>query len=233
VTSYPLSLKSISALVSACELPPPSALSYMLSRGATEAQIAALGVRYSAKQPSTAPIADYRLKGWLRKNPLRLVDALVLPLHHLDETLLGFNTRGLSHKVYDKYLVNTYKEPFFFGAPLAAQAIWESKKVLLVEGPFDFFPVQRLCPHTLALTTARLSQAQINYLSFFVKEVYTLFDSDEAGDIGRKNAYFGFKPYGIPVRHLKLPQASKDPGAFYESHGIDMLGRWLKNQIQQ
>jgi DNA primase len=207
-------------------------------RGASSVQIESFSIGYLGERlPEGIEYPADFLK-WSR-NGDRLVDSFVLPLTNWLGEIKGFQTRSVDREKsgYSDYF-STRAEPVLFGLGQAAPHIWEAESVLVVEGAFDLFPVQRFFPTALATITANIDAQFLRSLQRFVRRVLMFYDDDP---MGRKSSYSFKKEYGseFDVRLISYPSGVvrwdgklvKDPGELWEVWGDDRLKAFLEGQV--
>lgn len=168
------------------------AWSYLRSRGVSDDQIRSYGLGWFPPEqwppwvePGESNAADHYLK-WSGRG-VKLKGKLFIPLHDTANNLVGFKLRtpDEEQKDYSVYrLESAKKHAVFFGFRQAMRAIWETKEVFLVEGPFDLFPMARIRPQSISVGTSRLMGRQREFVRRFVDKVFFAFDADEQGKAG-------------------------------------------------
>jgi DNA primase len=154
----------------------PHALDYLLSRGMSLEQIEQFRIGYSTRQ-----LAINKDRKIFPTSYTGDGGFVIFPLQSLSGKYVGFVSRAITEKRYQKNVLDTV-EPYFFGLNQEAlEAIWETKTVFLVEGAFDYFPLQRAFKNTLCLTSANMSVEQNLFLNRFVSTVYLCLDNDKKG----------------------------------------------------
>jgi len=204
---------------------------YLRSRGVTDEQIRTFTLGLGPKAVSMPPDTDdgarfnKQYRGTLNGN-------VVLPLYNSSGTLRGIETRLWEERKYSQYYLDGWKEDaVFLGLPHALASIWETGTVFLVEGAFDYFPVQRVFPNTLCPLTAKLTDTQTRFLHRYARNVVFLFDRDAKG-IGYSTRVMEQYNHTGTDRFLvhQLAYPAKDPGALYEAWGPDRFSSYLRRQ---
>lgn len=131
--------------------------------------------------------------------------------------------RALQEK---KYLTWYPKSPHpeAFGLDQAALTLWKRKSVILTEGVFDLFPLERLVPGVVATLTAGLSPSLLRALKRWVTTIYLCWDNDAAG----KRATRACKDFDF--KDISIQEKFKDIGDMWVSGGDDLVGSFLKSR---
>ena len=200
------------------------AITYARSRGVSDQQIEQFRVGWSSRLPLQK---DGRVFYVDRENSEQ--GFIIIPMFSFDGRAVGWISRSLTAKEYSKCTVETPEAVFMGVTPTALQAIWDTRQIYLVEGSFDFFPLQRLYPNTLCLTSANLSHAQDLFLDRFVNTVFLCLDSDKKGMAaahyikGHKSVY---KSYIISI----LPY--KDVNDAWATLGEQRFSKYVTAQVR-
>jgi DNA primase len=164
----------------------------------------------------------------------RIRNCIVLPLTSYSGSIVGFQTRSLSEKSYDTFVVSRRPEGYFFGCQLNFREIWSKEEVLLVEGAMDQLLLERLvASNVLAITTSGLSKLQLKYVLRFAKRVLLCLDLDEAG---RKGTNAFIKQHGsyldvVNVRYPRVGPKDKDPGDYWKKVGDEAFSRTFAKSL--
>jgi len=122
----------------------------------------------------------------------------------------------------------------FFGLDRdAVRSLFDTGTAVLVEGPFDFFPVQRAAPNTLCLLTANLFKGNLVTLRRLVTSVYLFLDLDGAGRRAtRKLCEMGGHPsfHSLGDYQVKGPRV-KDPSDLWKTIGDEGLRSFLHDRV--
>jgi len=209
------------------------------ARGAADSQIEAFRIGYVNRElpPAEYPKAFLDWSG----NGAKLADSFLLPLTNTLGEVLGFQFRAVEREVsgYMDFFLNR-AEPIFFGLGSAMESVWKTETVLLVEGGFDFFPVQRFVPHSFPTLTAKVSEPLLRTLKRLVRRLHIFYDADQTG---RKAGDKFMKDHGgefEAVRLIEYPRGVtlpngkpiKDPGELWEAWGDDRFGSFLQAQME-
>jgi len=167
----------------------------------------------------------------------KLEDMFVLPMTNSLGQVKGVQFRHVERhkKGYTDYLVDK-EEPALFGLAQAMPHVWQTQWVVLVEGAFDLFPVQRVLPNVIPTMTASVSLGLLRFLRRNVREIWLMYDTDKSGYEGARafvaenGQHFKYlhNP-GLP--RLKYEQRlTKDPAELWEVLGDERFGVYLRNQ---
>jgi DNA primase len=161
----------------------------------------------------------------------RFRDRLIFPITDAAGHMAGFGGRLLGPGE-PKYLNSPETRVFVKGRLLynlhqAKQAVRRDDRVLVVEGYFDAI---RLAQHgfegAVAPLGTALSEAQAQLLARYTKNVFLLYDSDEAGLKATFRAGLELLRQGVAVRVVSLP-AGEDPDTFLAKQGAERFERHL------
>jgi DNA primase len=167
----------------------------------------------------------------------RFRDRLMFPIHDVGGHPIGFGGRLLADaEGAAKYLNSPESRVFSKRAELynldaAKNAIRKEERVLVVEGYFD---VVRLVAAGIGSVVAGLGTAlteqHVERLSRYTKNVFLLYDSDEAGQKATFRAGLEFLRHGAAVRVVTLPEG-EDPDSYVAKHGAAKLEAQLDAAI--
>lgn len=205
---------------------------YLRGRGVTDSQIRdfkiGLGPRHALLSNDTEDGRRFN-----RQYDGDMSGNIVIPIYNTNGTLRGLETRRWEERKYSQYYLKGWDEDaVFLGLPNALPSIWETGTVFMVEGAFDFFPVQRVFPNTLCPLTARTTATQNRFLRRYVRNLVLLFDRDKKGlsyqeRAVNQNNIVG-SDFGFLVHRLSYP--AKDPGALYEAWGPAKFRDYLQRK---
>lgn len=210
------------------------------ARGVSDEQIEAFKIGYlnQALPELATSYPDHFLK-W-SKDGKKLVDGYVFPLTNFLGEIRGIQMRSVERgrQDYMDYFLDE-GEPVYFGLGQAATSIWETEEILLVEGVFDFFPVQRVKPFTVSTLTAKVNETFARALKRLVQRVHLFYDDDRTGISGATNfekehgAAFTVRRVPYPRGVTLFGKTVKDPGDLWEAWGDDrlrdhLLSHWLE-----
>jgi len=165
----------------------------------------------------------------------RFRDRLIFPIHDLPGRVAGFGGRLIAPGE-PKYL-NTGESPIYSKGRLlyhlhqARNAIRKGERVIVVEGYFD---VVRLAAAGIESVVAPLGTAltdeQAQLLVRYSRNVYLLYDSDQAGLKATFRAGDELLAEGATVRVVSLPEGD-DPDSFVRARGAEALERLIREAI--
>ena len=160
---------------------------------------------------------------------------LIFPIHDQSGHIAGFGGRLIAPGE-PKYL-NTGETPVYTKGKLlynlyhARNAIRRDERLILVEGYFD---VVRLVAAGIETVVAPLGTAltteQAALVVRYAKNVFVLYDSDQAGLKATFRAGDELLANGATVRVVTLPDG-EDPDTFVQKHGRESMERSLKEAI--
>ncbi len=211
-------------------------LDELYTRGVTDDQIKMYQIGYVNK---VLPPADYPIEflKWCWEGA-RLKDMYVFPLTSPLGDVRGVQFRHVSRdeKGYLDYSEDR-GEAVLLGLGQAMPHIWRTGEILLVEGGFDLYPIQRFVPQTVATITAKVSGAFLRVLRRLVKTIWLAYDKDPPG---RKAAARFMKEHGdefhivdvdYPCPIMPNGKHSKDPSELWEMWGDTRLGPYLQGVL--
>lgn len=203
-------------------------------RGVSDAQINLFRIGYIDREfPADLP-QDF-LK-WA--NGKAIEDVYVFPLTNTLGDVRGFQFRYVDRERsgYMDYILDD-GQPVLFGLAQAMPTIWRTGHVLLVEGNFDLFPIQRAFPGTISTLTARVPENLIHTFRRLVREIWFGYDMDAAGRRGIAN-FARDHGQGFVVHQIDYPtplmpngKKAKDPGDLWEVWGDDKLGSLVRSLL--
>ena len=207
----------------------------LYARGVTDEQIQHFQIGYVNKRLPTLEGADDFLK-WSHQGA-KLDDMFVLPLTTTLGVVKGFQFRHVDRgrKGYTDFFLSQ-DEPVLFGLGQAMPHVWTTEKVLLVEGAFDLFPLQRHVPAVFATMTAKVTLPVVRLLRRLVHQVWLGYDMDAKG---RKACFEFVREFGREfdthiVAYPKLYKVGSkellnDPGDLWETWGDIRVGEFVKS----
>ena len=212
-------------------------LEALWSRGVSDQQIAAFKIGHLNGLPPIQCSEDF--VEWSRSGQ-KLMDVYVFPLTNALGQVKGVQFRHVEREVkgYTDYFV-AKDEPILFGLSQAIPHIWATRKVCLVEGVFDLFPVQHVFPFALTTLTSTVSSNFLRFLKRNVRDVWFAYDMDAPG---RKGVY-EFMQHRSDFENIRAPQLqrlkfangkrAKDPSDLWELMGDERFGVYLKSVFEQ
>lgn len=133
----------------------------------------------------------------------------MMPLTSYSGVCVGFQVRSIEGKQFDSFSLLRRPEGHFFGVAQCMDYIWSSKRVFVVEGPFDHLVFERLVSHNVvSITTNTPNSAQTRFFRRFVDWVGMFMDIDKAGRDGVKT----------------FSKRMSDGGPFVQDFRIDIKG---------
>ncbi|MFL5577485.1 MAG: DNA primase [Gemmatimonadaceae bacterium] len=167
----------------------------------------------------------------------RFRDRLMIPIHDTAGHPVGFGGRLLvDREGAAKYLNSPESRTFqkrrlLYNLHQAKHAIRRAERALLVEGYFD---VVRLAAagieEVVAPLGTALTEEQATLLSRYTKNVFLLYDSDEAGQKATFRSGLALLALGVAVRVVSLPDG-EDPDSFVRKFGRDKLEAQIEDAI--
>ena len=190
----------------------------------------------------TKAFADWRLF-WFNR--------IVFPVRNLLGHTIGIVTRPLpsdgEKRTYQQfYLHPPETQPFLFGLDHAAETIWRTRQIVLVEGVFDYFALAPHIPNTVAILTANVPQTARTFLTRYVRRVWAVLDMDNPGRLAAYKLAGVVPPkefwpegwtYPLTTRGTNtfevkiVPYQGKDPGDL-SSEGLGDLIRQLRYALE-
>jgi len=153
----------------------------------------------------------------------RFRDRLMIPIQDPAGKVLGFGGRALGDQE-PKYM-NSPETPIYrkghhlFGLPVAARALREGGRAIVVEGYFDFLKVYRSgFRNVVATLGTSLTEDHVRVLKRFVQEAIVVFDGDQAGEAASLRGLEVFLEGEMSVKVAVLP-AGRDPDTFIDERG--------------
>lgn len=210
----------------------------LYARGVTDEQIASYRIGYLNRRLPALEGADEFLQ-WSHRGA-RIDDMFVLPLTTVTGEIKGFQFRHVDkdRKGYTDFFV-AQDEPVFFGLAQAMPHVWTSESVVLVEGAFDLFPLQRYAPFIFATLTAKVTLPVVRLLRRLVRRVWLGYDMDARG---RKACFDFAKEYGrefdthvVVYPKIFKPgsrELLKDPGDLWEAWGDAGVAEFVKSLME-
>lgn len=194
---------------------PQEGLSYLSSRGVTPDLMTELRVGWLPREYTVPRCSSefVTFQQWY------LRDRLIFPITSTIGTVTGLQTRALTEKKYQIFYDGSRDVfPPLFGLAQAADLMYETEQVVVVEGIFDYVAV-RACgvKNVVALMTARPSRQVVKCLKRYVRQVIALLDMDAAGRAGIDGFMTGDFSVVAPV------YPSHDPADLAAAGGRDLL----------
>lgn len=216
------------------------ARAYLLSRGVTPALSEKYLIGYSYPPAAAVTHCSKEFMDWYGKY---WYQRLVFPLTSLFGRSVGLVTRPLPRGDEKRNYQQFYHEsaevyPMVFGLHQAAEEIWRTEQVVIVEGVFDCLALAPYVPNTIAILTAHVPATVKKFFTRYVKRVWAALDMDAAGRMGayrlaglqppREYWPQGWTPGpvqapdGYQVRIVNY-EGGKDPGDVAANGGLSSL----------
>jgi len=165
---------------------------------------------------------------------------IIFPIYDYIGRVIGLFGRSIESKAFKYYLTLEAKHIGVLGGLYQALPyIYETKKVYIVEGPFDLLAFQKAFKNTVAAMTAGLSDIQYEILSFFADEIITVFDYDPA-DPERHLPEGGQGQFATEQAKKKWKNVSsvtlgtyKDPDECLKVMGRDKFVKFVRDKVNQ
>ncbi|GLC27442.1 DNA primase [Roseisolibacter agri] len=160
---------------------------------------------------------------------------LMFPIHDGSNRVIAFGGRVLGEGE-PKYLNSPQGTLFdkgrqLYGLSWAKHPIRKADRVLVVEGYFDAIRLSLAdIDETVAPLGTALTESQAALLGKLTKNVFLLYDSDEAGLKATFRAGLELLRLGISARVVTLPDG-EDPDTYVRAHGPDRLEHALAQGV--
>ncbi len=158
---------------------------------------------------------------------------VVYPYFSYSNKCYGFQVRSIIQKEYSTFLIQRRPEAFFFGIHNSLNNIWNSRTVVLTEGPSDCLVVDKFSKYpVLALTTNTINHSQSLFLSRFVDRIILFLDNDKAGIEG-KSKIRDLLPT-VRCSDVKYPRSTqvKDPADLWKVLGDTKFHSYLQKETE-
>jgi len=168
----------------------------------------------------------------------RFRNRIIFPIQDNIGRFIGFGGR-----IFEKEEVNSPKyintnENFIFhkgkqlyGLYNAEESIRQESSVFIVEGYFDVIRMYKEgYKNTVAPLGTALTEEQISYILRYTKNIYLVFDPDEAGRKASLRSISIINKKGIDPVVLRLPEG-QDPGSFFDDYTKEDFDILLKEAI--
>jgi DNA primase len=162
----------------------------------------------------------------------RFRDRLIFPIYDVTGHVVGFGGRllGTGSSNAPKYLNSGESEVFskrklLYGLNWAKQAIRKADRLVIVEGYFDVIRLMLAgISEVVAPLGTALTEQQAVLIRKYTKNVFLLYDSDQAGLKATFKAGDELLSNGIAVRVISLPDG-EDPDTFVAKFGGEAFER--------
>ena len=211
----------------------------LYARGVTDDQIALYQIGWlDRKLPELEypkSFLDWSFQG------KKLDDVFVLPLTNAVGEIKGLQFRHVEpdKKGYMDF-IPTKGEAILFGLGQAMTSAWESNRILLVEGAFDLFPLQRYFPEVVATLTAHMVESLVRvFRRIGVKDLWLGYDNDKTGrdSVLQLNKQYGkeFSVHALlfPKEPMVNGKITKDPSDLWETWGEQKFGSFIRPLIER
>ncbi|MEC7985745.1 MAG: DNA primase, partial [Myxococcota bacterium] len=151
---------------------------------------------------------------------------LIIPIRDARGRIIAFGGRRLKEDQGPKYInspeTDIYKKSkTLYGLSFARSVIQKENRALLVEGYFDLIAMHQAgFKEAIATCGTALTLENLHILRPLAKRVFTVFDSDEAGQKAAVNSYALMLEAQISSFQISLGKA-KDPDDFIKEHGAE------------
>jgi len=205
------------------------------ARGVSDEQIDLFQIGYlNKKLPKEVP--DHFLH-WAQGGE-KLNNMFVLPVTTILGEINGFQFRSVDKNCsgYIDYFLDR-REPCLFGLGQAAEFMWSTRSIYLVEGAFDLFPIQRIIPFVVATLTSHVSHQTSRLFRRLVQKVWLGYDMDSPGRRGcnefKSKHKKDFEVYVVEYPKKINGKQIKDPGELWEVWGDAQMTPFISSIITQ
>ena len=167
----------------------------------------------------------------------RFRDRLMIPIHDVAGHPVGFGGRLLAEREGAAKYLNSPETPVFakrrllYNLHQAKNAIRRADRVILVEGYFDVVRIASAgVEEVVAPLGTALTPEQAALLTRYAKNVFLLYDSDDAGLKATFRSGLELLTLGASVRVVSLPEG-EDPDTFVSKYGRERLEAQLADAI--
>jgi DNA primase len=124
-----------------------------------------------------------------------------------------------------------HKGKYLFGFTNAQEAIRKEDRAIIVEGYVDVLRMhQEGLKNTIAPLGTALTEDQVSLLTRYTKNVYLVFDSDDAGAKAAVRSATLMQKKGIDPSVVRLP-AGRDPGDFFDEYSPEDFKLLLEDAV--
>lgn len=162
---------------------------------------------------------------------------IMFPIFDVSQKVIGFGGRSIDPSVQPKYLnspetILYHKSQILYGLSHSKESIRTKGSVFIVEGYFDCIALfQAGLDNVVATSGTALSGEHGHLLRRFTRNVFVVFDGDDAGFEAAQRAVFVLAPLELEVRVVLLP-SGYDPDTFITQYGADAFVE-LSNKSQR
>jgi DNA primase len=160
----------------------------------------------------------------------RFRDRVMFPIYDVGGHTVGFGGRVLDANRKPKYLNSAEstlfsKRALLYGLNWAKQAIRKADRLIIVEGYFDAIRLMLAgIPEVVAPLGTALTEQQAALIRKYTKNVFLLYDSDQAGLRATFRAGDMLLANAVSVRVITLPEG-EDPDTFVAKAGAEGFER--------
>lgn len=210
----------------------PESIKYLESRRVTFSDIEKYKIGFSRIVVIPEDKSDERKRFmdemWKGK---KIQESIVFPITNILGQVEGIIARKPKDKIFKTFITNHIKFcGFFFGLYQALESIYATKRVFVVEGPFDCIAFSKVYPNTVSSLTSGLYKNQYEFLSFICDDIITVFDSDEAGREGVKLAKFWAQKGRAKIYDIDI--GYKDPAQCLESLSFPAFKSYVEKKVK-
>lgn len=162
----------------------------------------------------------------------RFSNRIMFPITDVKDRVIGFGGRSIGNEE-PKYL-NSPASPLFkkgeivYGMYQAKNSASNKGFVLIVEGYFDLLMLHQYgFSNAVATLGTALTAEHLRRLKGYAKEIYTLFDSDEAGKSAALRSVPMFIEEDIHARVVLMP-AGMDPDDLLRKQGAPAMSQYIE-----
>ncbi len=191
---------------------------YLKSRGITKESILKFKLGYAPSHCNIAPRFHDRII-------FPIWDAYGNPIGWTGRTLIGAPAKYINVKESPEY----QKGRVLYLYHIAKKAIAASGWAILVEGQMDAIMLhQHGFKNAVAASGTAFKVTAAEILARYSKNVYVIFDSDEAGEKAKLKATKLLKEANVNVYVVSIPDGEDDPDSFIRKYGKDTFIQLIK-----
>ncbi|MDD2715419.1 MAG: DNA primase [Candidatus Wallbacteria bacterium] len=223
-------------------------MNYFLARGLTPETLDRFSLGYAPPSGAVARSSEFTpeqrdllaeagvLQGEAADCYEKFSGRVIFPLQNKQGEVIGFGGRIIVEKNAAKYLNSPDSLLFkkgenFYGMLQCAQGIRQKNAALLVEGYLDLITlVQAGVDNVLATLGTALTPHQARTLKRMCRDIFILYDNDEAGIKASLRCGEIFAKEGVLVSIVRIPGA-KDPDEFIRKFGPEKLEEVLRKKV--
>jgi len=167
----------------------------------------------------------------------RFRNRIIFPIQDNIGRFIGFGGRIFEDDKNTPKYINTNENLLFhkgkqlYGLYLAEENIQRNNSVLIVEGYVDAIRMHREgFKNTVAPLGTALTEEQISFVLRYTRNIYLVFDPDEAGEKASLRSISTINRQGIDPYIIRLPEAH-DPGNFFDDYTEEDFKILIKEAI--